>query len=136
MLFKLNIFSKNKILFTNNVSYVKIFNYKNELEIYFNHSPIIFVLKYSIICIYNNINEFFYVYNGILEFNNNKLTILIHDLVFFDNLNITKIKIKIKKIIDKLKKKKYNKFSIKFLYLEKKLLKYNSYLFFLNLIKK
>ncbi len=137
MFYKLNIFSKDLVLFKNYVNYVKLFSCKGELEIYFNHSPIIFLLKNNILYIYKeDINrKYFYISEGLLEFSNNKLTILIFNYIKFDDVFIKKINFKKENIINKLDKIKVNDNLDKFLYLKNKLLKYNSYLLFFDLLK-
>ncbi len=131
--FNINILNRNNILLNKKINYIKLFN--NGLEIYYNHIPILLTINNSIILIidFNNIKKFFYVFDCILEFYNNKLYLLTDKLITFKNLNKKYIINKKKKIENKLfLLKENNIYTIKYFQLINKL---NIYIDYLNLIK-
>ena len=79
MSFKLEIVSPEKLFFSkDNVEEVVIPAYEGEIGILKDHIPIISFLKPGILKLYNSQNkeEKFYIEDGVVEFNDNCLTVL------------------------------------------------------------
>ncbi len=134
MSLNITIISKDCVIFNNNIKYLKVLGLYNEFEIYLNHTPILNILNNSILVLnfYKRNNVYYYIINGILECNLNKITILVNKFISVYNLNKKKILNKKKKILFELKKKNIKKHINIFLLLNYKLKKYNNYLLFLE----
>ncbi len=131
--FKINIFYKDCIFLKKKINYIKVLS--NGIEIYSYHTPILSIIKNSILLLnYINKNFYFFVHKSILEFSNNKLNLITKNLISYKNLNIKKIKYKKKIIKNKifLLKNNYNNKYIKYCI---KLDIYNKYLNLINLSK-
>ena len=79
MSFKLEIVSPEKLFFSeDNIEEVVIPTYEGEMGILKDHIPIISFLKPGILKLYNSQNkeEKFYIEDGVVEFNDNCLTVL------------------------------------------------------------
>jgi len=79
MSFKLEIVSPEKLFFSDdNIEEVVIPAYEGEMGILKDHIPIISFLKPGILKLYNSQNkeEKFYIEDGVVEFNDNCLTVL------------------------------------------------------------
>ncbi len=134
MSFKFLMISKKKIYFDDYIKYIKLSSYKGELEIYSQHSPIVFIVKNTFININIKFKKsiYFYICKGFLEFKFNKLIILIEKLL---KLNTLKKKIYLKKkekILKKIKNNYFNENINKFLKLDLKLKKYNDIISFIR----
>ncbi len=91
--FKIEIVNPEKSFFSkNDVTEVVIPAFEGEMGILKDHIPIISFLKPGIIVVNSNSGEDkFYVEDGIVEFNNNNLTILTSSIINFKELEKTKI---------------------------------------------
>ena len=97
MSFKIEIISPEKIFFSKeNVKEVVIPAYEGEMGVLKDHISIISFLKPGIIKIYNfdNKEDYFYIEDGIVEFNDNYLIVLtskISDIKNLEKLEINKM---------------------------------------------
>ena len=97
MSFKIEIISPEKIFFSKeNVKEVVLPAYEGEMGILKDHISIISFLKPGIIKVYNSDNkaDYFYIEDGIIEFNVNCLTVLtskISDIKNLEKLEINKM---------------------------------------------
>ena len=91
--FKIEIVNPEKSFFSKyDVTEVVIPAFEGEMGILKDHIPIISFLKPGIIVVNSNSGEDkFYVEDGIVEFNNNNLTILTSSIINFKELEKTKI---------------------------------------------
>ncbi len=128
--------SQKKIYFNNFIHHIKLFSDKNELEIYCQHTPILFFSKNIFIKIYTNRYQYFYINTGFLEFKFNKLILLIDKLIKFNSFNKEKYLLKKKKVFNKLKNTCIYKNTKKFLKLNLKFKNYNNFLYFYKKNKK
>ena len=92
--YKIEIISPEKVIFSDeNVQEVVLPSYEGEMGILKDHIPIISFLRPGIVKIIKlpeNVNSFL-VQDGIIEFNNNNLTILSTKIINIKNLNKEKI---------------------------------------------
>ncbi len=129
MNFKINILCKDNILLKKYIFCIKIFEFN--IEIYYNHTPILLFLDKSIILL-NDVTKYsYFICSGLLEFSNNKLNIISDELITYKDLNKNQIFLKIENIKNKIILLK-DKFSNKYLNL---LYKLNIYKRYLKLIK-
>ena len=92
--YKIEIISPEKVIFSDeNVQEVVLPSYEGEMGILKDHIPIISFLRPGVIKILKSSEnlESFFVEDGIIEFNNNNLTILSSKIVNIKNLNKEKI---------------------------------------------
>jgi len=104
MSFKLEIVSPEKLFFSqDNIEEVVIPAYEGEMGILKDHIPIISFLKPGILKLYNSQNkeEKFYIEDGVVEFNDNCLTVLTSKISDIKDLKTNEIS----KIISESEKK-------------------------------
>ncbi len=119
------ILNKNNKLLDEFAYKIKISSLKGEIEIYPNHSPIIFLIKNSLINIIKYNNNYFFINKGIFTFNNNIIIIFSNNIIknyMLEKKNIKKKKKKLEKILK-------NKFNFK---IQEKINKLNKYLFLIK----
>ena len=94
--YKIEIISPEKLIFSDqSVQEVVLPSYEGEMGILKDHIPIISFLRPGIVKILRSSEnlESFFVQDGIIEFNNNCLTILSNKIINIKNLNKEKIEL-------------------------------------------